>query len=213
MDLGSAVVGSVGLLIGLGLTFSGYRLFRLLLPFWGAAAGFLGGAQAVSVLLGHGFLSTPAGWAAGLVLGLALAISSTFWYWLAVAMLGAGVGWVVGQGVAALVGLTGAVPVFVAGLLGAAVAAVATIVLRLPKPLVVVMTAVGGSILDIAGVLLLLGVVPVEDFRLGMVGAVLGHSLIWLIAWLILAVAGLWAQLQSTAAMENGITADAYRYG
>ena len=30
---------------------------------------------------------------------------------------------------------------------------------------------------------------------------------------LILAVAGLWAQLQSTAAMENGITADAYRYG
>lgn len=213
MTVDGAVVGSVGLLIGLGLTFSGYRFFLLLLPFWGFVAGFLGGAQAVSVLLGHAFLSTPAGWAAAILLGLGLAVSSTLWYWLAVVMLGAGMGWALGQGAAALAGIADGVAVFIAGLAGALVIAAGTIVLRLPKVLVVVMTAVGGSVLVVAGVLLLFGIVPVDDFRLGMAGAVIRHSSVWLVAWLILAVAGLWAQLESTAAMEGGIRADAYRYG
>lgn len=213
MTVDGAVVGSVGLLIGLGLTFSGYRFFLLLLPFWGFVAGFLGGAQAVSVLLGHGFLSTPAGWGAAIFLGLGLAVSSILWYWLAVVMLGAGIGWALGQGAAALAGITDGVAVFIAGLAGALVIAAGTIVLRLPKVLVVVMTAVGGSVLVVAGVLLLFGIVPVDDFRLGMAGAVIRHSSVWLVAWLILAVAGLWAQLESTAAMEEGIRADAYRYG
>lgn len=212
MTFEGIVVGIIGILIGVAFTFSGYRFFLLLLPFWGFVAGFLAGAQAVTVLLNEGFLATVLGWGVGIVLGLVLAVVSYLWYWVAVVLLGAGVGWAVGQGALALFGITDGFLYFLAGLAGGVVFALGTIVLRLPKYLVIVMTAVGGAALVISGVLLLFGVIPVDDFRFGMAGALIKNSLIWLLAWLILLAAGLWAQLQSTAAMEDEIRAEVYRY-
>ena len=41
-------------------------------------------------LAGDGFLATAAGWAAGLALGVVLAVTATMWFWAAVLVLAFG---------------------------------------------------------------------------------------------------------------------------
>jgi hypothetical protein len=67
------VVGLVALAAGALFCFSGYRMFRLVIPIWGLFVGFGFGAGLVAAISGDRLLVAPLGWLLGLVTGLAFA--------------------------------------------------------------------------------------------------------------------------------------------
>ena len=93
MSLSVLVVAILALLIGLAFCFSGYRFFRLLIAIWGFFAGFELGAAGMAALFGQNFLGTTTGWVLGFVIGVVLALLAYFFYYIAVVLLGASIGW------------------------------------------------------------------------------------------------------------------------
>ena len=64
-----STIGLIGLLLGLGFVFYGFKLFLILLPIWGFFFGFLFGAGVVTAIFGDGFLATTTGWVVGFFAG------------------------------------------------------------------------------------------------------------------------------------------------
>lgn len=202
MDLQQIVVGLLALLVGLAFTFVGYQLFLILLPVWGFFAGFFFGAEVVSIVFGTGFLADVTGFVVGLIFGVLFAIASYLWYWLAVTVLGASVGYAVGIGVAGFLGITGNFNVVI-GILVAIGFALLAIWLRLPKYLAILLTGIGGAFSAVGGVAVLLGKIPTSAIASGSFGVVTDLSWIWLAAAVILAVIGIAYQTYATSAYEQ----------
>jgi hypothetical protein len=188
-------VGLLALLIGAAFCFSGYRFFRFLIPIWGFFAGFSLGAEGMATLFGGSFLATVTGWVVGVIVGIILAVLAYFFYYLAVVILGGSVGYWIGTGLLGALGLNpqGLVAVLVGVILGIALA-IMVIVLNLPKILIMVLTALGGAGTILAGILLLVGRIPLSTMGYGTVYAFIHDSFFWIIVWLVLAGAGMYAQ-------------------
>jgi hypothetical protein len=199
MSLEGFLLGIIALLVGAAFTFYGFKFFLILLPLWAFVAGFAAGAQAMSVLFGEGFLTTVLGWVIGFLTGAVFAVLSYLWYWAAVALLGGLVGYQLGVGLLALISLTGIVSVAIGVLLGV-VFAVGTIVLGVPRALVVVLTALGGAATIVAGALLVLGRVKVDQLDTGVVGAIINDNVLWLLAFAVVAALGIIWQLRQPSA-------------
>ena len=199
MSLEGFLLGIIALAVGAAFTFYGFKFFLILLPLWAFVAGFAAGAQAMSVLFGEGFLTTVLGWVIGFLTGAVFAVLSYLWYWAAVALLGGLVGYQLGVGLLALISLTGIVSVAIGVLLGV-VFAVGTIVLGVPRALVVVLTALGGAATIVAGALLILGRVKVDQLDTGVVGAIIYDNVLWLLAFAVVAALGIIWQLRQPSA-------------
>jgi hypothetical protein len=214
VTLESLVLGIFALLIGALWAFFGFRFFLILLPIWGFFIGFLAGAQVMAALFGDGFLATVTGWVVGFVFGLVFAVLSYLYYWIAVILLGASVGYAVGTGLMDALSLGDGVLAVVVGLVVAAGAAFVTMVLRAPKYLVIALSAFGGSAAIIAGVLVIIGTVTVGELEFGIVGAALreiSSNIVWAIVWAVVGVAGLAYQVRSTLGLEE-LERTSYRY-
>jgi hypothetical protein len=200
----AVILGVVGLLIGGLVALYGVRVFYLLLPLWGFVAGFLIGADAVTELVGDGFLATATGWAAGIALGAVFALTATLWFWAAVLVLAFGVGFEVGSGVLIMIGMTPGLLTFAAGVVLGAVLVVLAIAVRAPVLLVALLSALGGAALVIDGGLMLLGVVQPGDLAGGAIAPLRGDPLL-IGAWLGLAALALVHQLTETAGGNAGL--------
>jgi Domain of unknown function (DUF4203) len=192
------LIGLLALVIGAAFCLAGYRFILFLLPIWGFFAGFSIGASAMVDLFGGGFLATTSSWLVGIVVGLVFAVLSYLFYYFAVALLGASVGYLIGTGFMALLGIQPGVLSFVVGVLAAAVLAGVVLILNVPKLLLILLSALGGAAIMIAGLLLLLGRIPLEALRYGVVGSVIQASWFWLLVWLVAAGVGLVVQWEST---------------
>jgi Domain of unknown function (DUF4203) len=198
MDLQALLVGIVAIALGAAIMLLGYRLALILLPIWGFFAGFLLGAQLLQEFFGDGFLATTASWVVGVVLGLLFAVLSYLFWYVAVVILFASIGYWLGWGFMALLGFseTGLVAVAVGLLLGA-VFAVAAFVTGVPLAALVVITAVGGAHALIAGILVLIGTLPVEALGDGLVRAIITQNVGWWLLALGLAVVSIIFQLKT----------------
>jgi hypothetical protein len=190
MDWQALILGLVAIVVGALVSAYGARGFFLLLPLWGFVAGFLLGAQMVAGLLGEGLLATVAGWAMGFVVGAGFALLASLWWWASIVILSATVGYIVGSGLLAAIGLDPGLLTVVAGLALGAVFAVGAIALDVPTLLVAGLTALGGAAYVIGGAYLVLGQITVEQLREGPLGALEGRPLA-LLGWLALAFVAL----------------------
>ena len=66
------IVGIIIILIGALFCFRGWLAMRIVIPLWGAFAGFIIGAALIQGWTGDGFLSTSFSWIVGIVLAVAL---------------------------------------------------------------------------------------------------------------------------------------------
>ncbi len=198
MDFQALLVGIIAIALGAGIMLLGYRLALILLPIWGFFAGFLLGAQLLQEFFGDGFLATTASWIVGVVLGLLFAVLSYLFWYVAVVILFASIGYWLGWGFMSLLGFseTGLVAVAVGLLLGA-VFAVAAFVTGVPLAALVVITAVGGAHALIAGILVLIGTMPVEALGDGLVRAIITQNVGWWLLALGLAVVSIIFQLKT----------------
>ena len=188
-------VALLALLLGLVVCFAGFRLFVILLPVWGFFAGFLVTAQAVQQLFGGGFLATTSSWVFGFVFGVIFAVAAYFFYYAAVAVLAATVGYELGVGFMAGLGVSSGFLLFLVGLLVAVALTAAVILLNLPKVFIVVLTALAGASMILSGVLLALGRISLTAFHAGLVGAFIRDSWFWSLVYLALVAIGIVAQM------------------
>ena len=189
------LIGALVLLVGAAFCFVGYRFFRILIAIWGFFAGFNLGAGAMTALFNNAFLGTTTGIVLGLVIGLVFAALAYFFYYFAVVLLGASVGYSIGTGLMAAIGLnpSGFVSVIV-GIAVAVVLALIILLFNLPKILIMVFTALGGAVAMLAGLLILLGQVKVAYLQYGDAVALVKASWFWSIVAIALAAVGFLAQ-------------------
>lgn len=199
MDL---VVAIIAVLIGLAALFAGYRLFRELLPLFAFVVGFVAGAGFIASWLGEGFLVGILGIVIGLVLGLGFAFIAYAWWWVGVILATAGFGFALGYSVLPALGIDIGLINLLIGLAVGALFAIAAVVLRLPRVIIIVETALWGAAAVIAGVLVLFNQVDVADLGTGAVLTAIGTSVIWTIVWIIVAFVGMAAQSVSSASYE-----------
>lgn len=210
MFLETLLIGLLALLLGAAFCIAGYRFFRILIPIWGFFAGFFWGAEGVTAFFGGGFLATVTGWVIGLVVGLVIAGLAYLFYYAAVVILGGSVGYWIGVGLMAAIGFSpyGFFAVVVGLVVGVALALL-IILLNLPKILIIVISALGGASIIVGGFLLIIQKISLADFSYGAVYAFIHNSWFWIIAWLVLAGAGMYAQWRTSQeyTLEWGQTA------
>ncbi len=200
------------IVMGLGLCFGGYRFFTILLPIWGFFAGFQFGATIFTNLFGQGFLSTVISWVIGLLVGIFAAVLAYLFYAAAVVLLAGLVGYELGAGIMTWIGFKPGFIPFLVGLVFALGIVALAIFLRLPKALIIVLTAFAGAGAILAGFFLALGRISLDSLKFGEVGAILRDSWLWGLLYLAIAAVGFAFQWQTTqsfilegAATEAGI--------
>lgn len=192
------LVAILAMLVGLAALFAGYRLFRELLPLFGFVVGFFAGAGFIADLLGEGFLQGVLGIVIGLALGLGFALIAHTWWWLGVIIAIGGFGFAIGFGVLPALGIDIAIVNYLVGLAVGMVLAIAAVVLRLPRAIVIVESALWGAAAVVAAFLVLIGQVDVEQLGTGTVEAATDASGLWWLVWLGLAIVGVAAQLATS---------------
>ena len=200
------LVGIILALIGLAVCFFGLRFWFILLPVFGAVTGFFVGARVMQDIFGTGFLSTGVSWIVGIVVAIVFALLSWFvWYAGAIILAGA-VGASLFSGILhALFANPWGWVLFIVALIGALVFAVGALVLNLPVYIVIVNSALGGAALAVAGLLTMLGTITTVELANGATVAVVdearfqGAGWLWVLAWIVLAVAGIFYQLRGVA--------------
>lgn len=193
MDIWSLLLAVVVVLLGIAFLFMGYGLFRIILPIWAFFVGFGLGAHGMPQILGDGVISTGVGWVVGLVIGLVFALLAWFFYSVAIFILGASVGYMLGYGLIQAIGLGEFTSVAV-GLVVAVVAAVLTQLLNVRRWLVLIFTAAGGATAIIAGVLLFFGNLTMEELGTGAAVDIIFDNWLWILAWIAMLVVGVGTQ-------------------
>lgn len=96
-------------------------------------------------------------------------------------------------------------PALLVGLIFAVVIAILTLSLNVAKILIIISTSLGGASTIIAGILLLLGSISLNDaMSWDSVAVVVRGSLLWSLVWLVLVVVGIITQLNGTRRYERG---------
>lgn len=200
----------LAILIGLGLAFFGYAAFRIIFPIWGFLIGlWLGGEFAASVF-GGGFLTTSLGIIVGIVLGLIFAVLAYYVYAFAVVLWGATLGYALGAGLMAMLGLTGFLN-WVVGVTLAVVFAVVFISTKMPRVALMVVTAFAGSAAIIAGIMALFGQIPPNQLGLAMIDNYIRQSWFWWMLWFAFGTFGAVVQNQM-ATMADSMVPASYSY-
>ena len=194
MDLFAGLfVGGIGLLALL----VGYRLFLLLLPLWGFVVGFAVGARLVSIVTNSGFLSDILSIGVGIAVAILFAGMAYLFWSIGVVIALAGAGFVIGYAILPALGLDLQLVAVLLGLAVAAVVAVAAIIFRLPRLVIVFVTAIWGAGAVLAGAFVILQRMSTEQLGNGGLDEVLSDSPIWILVWVVIAAAGVIFQLRS----------------
>ena len=191
----------IALILGLIITFGGYRLFLALLPIWGFFFGFALGAQSLQALFGMGFLATVTSWVVGFFVGAIFALLSYLFYAVGVALVAGGLGYALGAGFVSLFVDWGWLA-WLVGIVVALVVIVVTFLFNLQKYVIIVATAIGGAGIIVGTLLFGITGMALAKFLENPVRTALQDRPIWAIIFLIVAAAGIALQIMTTRAWE-----------
>jgi len=192
------VIGIFALVLGLAATFFGYRLFRVFLPVIGFFLGFWITAEVMAQLIGENFIASTFVLVASIIIGVLIAFASYAVYTIAVGILMVGFAVALWAHVFPLLGIESDFLIGVIALVVVAVAIWATIRYRLQRYFVSALMAIFGANLVLYGILLFLGRVSLAETArvVNTIRPVLQDSLLWLVAWLALAIIGTVVQIR-----------------
>ena len=185
-------VGVIALLTGAVFCFRGYLAMRLVIPIWGAFAGFMLGAGIVSG--DAGFLGNALGWFVGLGLAIVFFAIAYLYYEVSVIIGMMGIGFVLGTGLMVALGVTWNWLIVLSGVVLAVVLAFVAIAGDLPMVLLTVLTALAGASTMVGGLMLLVGTFDLEDFDIGIATENLADNWWWFVIYGGLVVGGIIAQ-------------------
>ena len=165
---------------------------RLVIPLWGAFAGFMLGAGLVSG--DAGFLGNALGWAVGFGLAIVFGLVAYLYYEVSVIIGMMAIGFVLGTSLMVALGVTWSWVIVLSGVVLAAVLAFVAIAGDLPMVLLTVLTALAGASTMVAGLMLLFGTFDTEDFDIGTTTEYVADDWWWFVIYGGLVVGGIVAQ-------------------
>lgn len=192
-------LGIIAILAGLVLCFRGFWTLRLVISLWGAFAGFGLGAGLSAAINSESFLASALGWVVGIVLALIFAVLAYLYYWLAVVISLASIGFMLGATVMAALGVSWTWVTILIGVGVGALLALLAIVTDLPLLLLIVLSAMAGASAIVGGIMLLTGALDVADFTSYDVTARMRDDIWWYLLYLALMIAGVVSQSRATA--------------
>ncbi len=184
----------ITIFIGLSLVFGGYRLARFLIPFAGFLAGLSFGAAIVADLSGEVFLGTAFGIIVGLIAGLFLAVIAYLYYNIAVIVLAGTLGYMIGSEFIMFLGLDPGIISVVTGLAVGIFIGLVALMANAPKYVLIILTALTGSVLTIGGMLLMFNQIPLEAFSYTAAKVTISDSLFWSVGAIALLSVGIISQ-------------------
>lgn len=192
--------GLLFLLFGLGVAFSGYRVFLVLLPIWGFFFGFGLGAQTLQVLFGIGFLATITSWLAGFFVGALFAVLSYLFYMGAVGVLAFSFGYGMSVAIFAAFGIDLGFLVWAVSVVVGFFMTVVVIGFNIQKYAVIAITAMGGAGIIVYTLLATFGNLSPEQLIANPVIVAIENSIWWLLFFVAMSIAGI--MIQSTASQD-----------
>ncbi len=199
------IVGLLAIAAGLAFCFRGYLLMRLVIPIWGFFVGFALGAGMIAAVTDRAFLGTVLAWIVGLALGLLFAFIAYTYYAVAIVLAMASVGYLLGTALMVALDVEWNWLIVTVGIIVGLLLAFAAIVGDLPTTLLTVLTAMGGATAIVGGIMLLVNRLDVEDLGDDAVTSTINASWGWWLLYLVLAVAGILAQVTATAQVRASI--------
>jgi hypothetical protein len=158
------VLGLLALIAGAVLCFRGQLVLRLVIPVWGAFAGFAFGAGLVSGLGDVRFLGTALGWLLGLLFAVVFAILAYLYYAVAVVLAAGAMGFALGSGVVVALGIDWSWVAVLVGLALGLLFGLLAVLADAPMLLLIVMSAAAGAVVVVTGLMLFVGAVDSADF-------------------------------------------------
>jgi hypothetical protein len=186
------VVGVIALLTGAVFCFRGYLAMRVVIPLWGAFAGFMLGAGLVSG--DAGFLGNALGWLVGFGLAIVFGVIAYLYYVVSVVIGMMGIGFVLGTSLMVALGVSWSWLIVLSGVVLAVVLAFVAIVGDLPMVLLTVLTALAGASAIVAGLMLFAGTFDADDFSIGATTEYVADDWWWFVIYGGLVVGGIIAQ-------------------
>ena len=199
------IVGVIAILTGAVFCFRGYLAMRVVIPRWGAFAGFMLGAGIVAG--DDGFLATALGWVVGLVVAAVFGLIAYLYYEVSVIIGMLAIGFVLGTSVMVALGVTWSWVIVLSGIVLAVALAFIGIVGDLPMVLLTVLTALAGASTMIVGLMLLFNVVDVGEFSSGLTTEVLDDEWWWYVIFCVLAGGGMIMQFADTDRRRDSLRA------
>jgi hypothetical protein len=199
------LVGLLAVAVGGVFCFRGYLAMRVIIPIWGAFAGFLLGAGVVDAATGDGFLGNGLGWIIGLCVAFVFGLIAYLYYEVSIILGMSAIGFTIGTAVMAAIGVDWSWLIVVVGVLCGMALAIVAIVGNLPMVLLTLLTATAGATTIVTGILLWTDTLTVDDLGVGATLERVDESWWW---WLIevgLIVAGIIAQLTATERMRASL--------
>jgi hypothetical protein len=178
---------------------------RLVIPIWGFFVGFALGAGMIAAVTDRAFLGTVLAWIVGLALGLLFAFIAYTYYAVAIVLAMASVGYLLGTALMVALDVEWNWLIVTVGIIVGLLLAFAAIVGDLPTTLLTVLTAMGGATAIVGGIMLLVNRLDVEDLGDDAVTSTINASWGWWMLYLVLAVAGILAQVTATAQVRASI--------
>ena len=185
-------VGAIALLTGAVFCFRGYLAMRVVIPLWGAFAGFMLGAGLVSG--DAGFLGNALGWLVGFGLAIVFGVIAYLYYVVSVVIGMMGIGFVLGTSLMVALGVSWSWLIVLSGVVLAVVLAFVAIAGDLPMVLLTVLTAAAGASAIVAGLMLFAGTFDADDFSIGVTTEYVADDWWWFVIYGGLVVGGIIAQ-------------------
>jgi hypothetical protein len=186
------LVGIIALLTGAVFCFRGYLAMRLIIPLWGAFAGFMLGAGVTSG--SDGFLGSALGWIVGLAVAVVFGLIAYLYYEVAVLIGMMAIGFTLGASLMVALGVTWSWVVVLSGVVLAVVLAFVAIAGDLPMVLLTVLTGLAGASTMVGGLMLIFGVVDLGEFDSAVTTKALADDWWWYAIYIVLAIVGMIAQ-------------------
>lgn len=191
-DMNDILVGLIALLTGAVFCFRGYLAMRIVIPVWGAFAGFMLGAGIVAG--DAGFLGNALGWLVGLGLAIVFGAIAYLYYSVSVIIGMMAIGFVLGTSSMVALGVTWSWVIVLSGVVLAVVLSFVAIAADLPMTLLTILTALAGASTIVTGLMLLFGTVDVADFDVAITTETVADQWWWFVIYGGLVVAGMIAQ-------------------
>jgi hypothetical protein len=192
------LVGLLAVAAGLMFCFRGYLLMRIVIPVWGFFVGFALGGAIISAITDRAFLGTVLGWIVGIVIGVVFAFIAYTYYAVAVVLTMGTVGYLLGSTLMVALDVRWNWVVVAVGVVVGFVLALGAILIDLPTVVLTVVTALSGATATIGGVMLIVNRLDLADLGDDAITSQINASWGWWLAYLVLALAGVFAQVQAT---------------
>lgn len=189
-------MGLLAIGIGALFCFRGYLAMRVIIPIWGAFAGFVLGAGIIASVTDESYLRTLAGWLVGFVVALIFAALAYLYYEISVLVVMASVGFTLGTTAMIALDVTWSWLVIAVGVGVAVLLAFLAIAADLPTGLLVILTALAGSSAVVLGIMLMVGAANTAEFDTAVFVQNIDDAWWWYVLYAGVALAGIIMQFR-----------------